>query len=200
MKPHQLLYKIAEDKSLPEKRVSVEEFAAFLTEKLLKGNFPKSLVESVVNMIDIDRDGYIGEHDLLIYLERHRYFGSDTKTVFEKSTRSKSLGQLIDVYPKEPLSEDRVLLMLRELHIAMEKKKLTYADVIRVLDPSKTGTVNLTEFHAGLDKIVKFSMPSKEGLFAYLDNLKIGLLNYESILRFLKRKPSDTTRKVVNHF
>lgn len=197
IKPIQLLHKIAErkeDSGDGGKKVTIEDFANFVEEKILKSKYSKKSVLNVATKIDIDNDGYIGDHDLQTFLERYGYL--EPKSSLRRSMRSSSVGQTADLFPKEPLSEERLQHLLRELHQVMDKKRMSYSDFIRLLDPHENGTININDFNAGLDKLIKFSAPAKDGLFAYLDHLKIGIIDYASVLRLLKRSSMSSKKNV----
>jgi hypothetical protein len=52
-------------------------------------------------------------------------------------------------------------------------------DFFKVLDSNNDGFVTINEFSSGLDKFIMLSVSAKEGLFTYLDNLKIGMFDFE---------------------
>ncbi len=60
-------------------------------------------------------------------------------------------------------------------------------DFFKVLDSNNDGFVTINEFSSGLDKFIMLSVSAKEGLFTYLDNLKIGMFDFEQFNNVFKR-------------
>lgn len=48
----------------------------------------------------------------------------------------------------------------------------------RTMDLDGDGFVSITEWNEVVDKWIKLSKPAKEGMFAYLDHLKIGMFDF----------------------
>ena len=142
------------------------------------------MIDELVERIDIDRDGYIGESDIDTFLGRYNYLESKDvlkKTVF-RGLKSDSV-----LFPKVPLSEEKIEFVLQDIRAGMKHKNMAIYDVLRLLDANKQGFITVSELSKGLDKIVKLSQPAKDGLFAYLDRMKIGMIDYPTLQRFLKR-------------
>jgi len=56
-------------------------------------------------------------------------------------------------------------------------KRIKIYDYFKILDKNKDGFIDINEFSNGLKEIVDFSIPIIEGMFSYLDNMKIGLVD-----------------------
>ena len=61
----------------------------------------------------------------------------------------------------------------------------------RALDSNSDGFITINEILEGLDKFVKFPEEMKEGFFAYLDNMRIGMVDYPRFLTVMKKQPSE---------
>jgi Ca2+-binding EF-hand superfamily protein len=99
------------------------------------------------------------------------------------------------IYPKIPLSEEKIEVVLRDLRQALDNKKISFHEFIKMIDVNDIGFITINDFSSGLDKVIKFSQHAKDGLFAYIDKLKIGMINYADFLKILKR--SVTEKKIV---
>lgn len=60
-----------------------------------------------------------------------------------------------------------------------------------MIDVNEVGFITINDFSAGIDKVMKLSEPAKDGLFAYMDKLKIGMINYPDFLKVLKRSVAE---------
>ena len=47
--------------------------------------------------------------------------------------------------------------------------------------------ITINDFCKNVDQIIKLSQPVKEGLFAYMDKLKIGLVDLKNFLKFMNK-------------
>jgi len=128
----------------------------------------------------LNRDNYIGEAEK-----------QGTRTNFYQVTPTNN-----EVFPKEPLSEEKVEVVLRDLKKALNDKGIAFYDFVRMLDINEVGFISINEFSAGLDNVIKLSQPTKDGLFAYIDKRKIGMIGYDEILKILKRSVIDNKVEV----
>lgn len=51
-------------------------------------------------------------------------------------------------------------------------------DLFKALDSNSDGFITIDEWQKNLDPIYKFSTAIKDGLFAYMDKNKIGMIDY----------------------
>lgn len=65
---------------------------------------------------------------------------------------------------------------------ALISQKIAYREAFNRFDSNKDGFLNFAEFSQGIDKIIKFSQPIKEKLFALMDKNNIGLVDYPNFL------------------
>lgn len=68
-----------------------------------------------------------------------------------------------------------------------------------MFDTDSDGYCTIPEFYCGIDNWIRLSDYGKEGLFAYLDHLKIGMFDYERWHNVLKRYILEEPR-VRSHF
>lgn len=67
--------------------------------------------------------------------------------------------------------------MLIQLRGKAKKKGIKPSDLFLKLDTNKDGFLDINEFSEGLSQLVDVSQVLKEGLFVYLDNMHIGLVD-----------------------
>jgi len=58
-----------------------------------------------------------------------------------------------------------------------------------IIDSNKDGFIDINEFNDGLQEIVDFGKPTKDALFSYFDNMKIGLIDQQRFMEVLKKSP-----------
>ena len=171
------------------KLVSVEDFGEFLYGLNKATNQSRNACEKFARKIDINNDGYIDDTDFNTFLNRGGYIQeaekSATKVAFQTTPTSAEL------FPKVPLSEERTDVVLRDLRKALENKGVSYYDFVRMLDLNETGFITINDFFAGLDKVIQFSQPTKDGLFAYIDKRRIGMITHDEVLKLLNRSVLD---------
>ncbi len=63
---------------------------------------------------------------------------------------------------------------------------MSFYDAYSLLDVNKDGFFTANEIDI-LDKILKLSRRVKDGLFAYLDNTKIGMVDYQRFLNVINK-------------
>ena len=169
-------------------KLTIEEFSEFIA-SLFKESAPlnKKIFSLVGELIDIDNDGAIDENDLQVYINRFGYI--DLKKVIKNNfLNAEKTG---DVFPKIPLSEEKTEIILRDLRQALDRKKISFYDFIKTIDPNDVGFISVNQLTIGLNKILTLSQPAKDGLFAYLDKQKIGLVDPKEFLKVLKKTVID---------
>ena len=55
---------------------------------------------------------------------------------------------------------------------------MSFYDLFKALDSNSDGFITIDEWQKNLDPIYKFSQNIKDGLFAYMDKNKIGMIDY----------------------
>ena len=64
------------------------------------------------------------------------------------------------------------------------------------MDTNQDGFVTIDEFCKGLDEILPLPQHVKEGFFAYIDRLKIGVIDYHNFLKVMGR--NINVKEIVN--
>lgn len=169
-------------------RVTKDSFTDFINERVFKDTAPLETLEQLTDRIDVDKDGFIGENDIAAFLSRYGY--AESKQALKSAVLQGSAGQT-ELFPKEPLSEDKMDIVLRDIRMALTTKHINYIDFVKSMDPSDNGFVVINDFSVGLDKVIKLSKPIKDGLFAYADKMKIGMVDYPTLLTLFKRTVID---------
>jgi Ca2+-binding EF-hand superfamily protein len=77
--------------------------------------------------------------------------------------------------------------IMREVKQTLTRKKISLIEAFKLIDSDSDGFVTVSEFEVGIDKIVKLSARAKQALFAYLDNLKIGMFDSERFSSVMSR-------------
>lgn len=186
-------------------KVSSEILSAYIHRHI----FPTSFYNEVcyyLEKADIDQDGFIDNEDLDIFLQRHKYLNkrpmtsnpSQKTNKFEGSHSQRGLNfgdTLPGLYPKEPLDEGKADIVIRDLRQALFFKKISFFDFFKILDANKDGFITIEEFCNGMDKVIKFSQPIKEGFFSFMDKQKIGMIDYKAFL--LTMNKSIFTKQAV---
>jgi len=190
------LYEKRNKEASNDKAIKVDEFGEFLYSICKNLIQNKEICISFAKKIDINRDGNIDETDLNTFLNRNEYISEAEKEGIKTNLfQSNPTNQ--EVFPKIPLSEEKMVSVLRDLRQALDNKGISYYDFVRRLDVNEVGFITVSDFCKELDKIIKFSQPTKDGLFAYIDKRKIGMIDYDEIINILKK--SVVSAQAVSH-
>ena len=178
-------------------KVSSEVLAAYIHRTV----FPNGYFNEVCHYIekaDIDKDGFIDSEDFSIFLQRYKYFKSKRPLTSQPLSQSQKLGNFSQktlkfseispgLFPKEPLDESKADIVIRDLRQALFFKKISFFDFFKILDFNKDGFITIEEFCQGMEKVIKFSQPIKEGFFSYMDKQKIGMIDYKAFLMTMNK-------------
>lgn len=189
VQPGRVIRKIYEKKygtSSGQKLIPIADFGDFLYDITKPQIRSKEACVNFAKKIDINHDDFIDDTDFNTFLNRSGYIAEaekeGTRTNFAQTTASNG-----DLFPKAPLSEERLNAVLRDLRQALTNKNLSYFDFVRMLDTNEVGFITINDFSVGIDKVIQFSQPTKDGLFAYMDKRKIGMVGQDEILKTLNR-------------
>lgn len=192
--PPKLLRKLSEKKNKEitnGRATNIEDFAEFLFEISQPFVKNKENCKVFASKIDINNDALIDETDLTTFLNRIGYIAEAEKEIV-KTNSLKNVSTNQELFPKAPLSEKKIVEVLRDLRQALENKGISNHDFVRRLDVNEVGFITISDFCKELDKIIKFSQPIKDGFFAYIDKRKIGMVDYDEIINMLKRSIINT--------
>lgn len=73
---------------------------------------------------------------------------------------------------------------------------MTFYELFKLLDQNQDGFITINEWQTNLDKVKKMSQNAKNGLFAYMDKQKIGMIDYQSFLTVLEINVSEYVDKI----
>ena len=166
-------------------KVDVEEFSDFLASLFKESVIKRNIFPLISALIDLDHDGLIDENDFQVYINRFGYID------FKATIKNNLLNGTGDIFPKVPLSEEKIEIILRDLRQCLNRKKISFYDFIKTIDPNGVGFISVNQLGAGLDRVLTLSQPAKDGLFAYLDKQKIGLVDPKEFIKVLKRTIMD---------
>ncbi len=183
IKTKELVAKIANTNN----KVSIERFSDFLYQICQSSLIKRKNCLIFAQKVDLDHDGFISDVDIDTFRARSNYIiEGDRKTVSQNSNKSGPA-----IFPKVPLPEEKVEVIIRDLRHALNQKRVSFFDFFKMIDVSKNGFVSINDFSAGVDKIAKFSQPIKDGLFAYIDKERLGIINYDDFVHVLQRSMAD---------
>lgn len=75
------------------------------------------------------------------------------------------------------LPDDKLQIILDNLKFVLRQKKLSFDEAFKLMNSENNGFITAAEFDVGINKFIRLSNIAKEGLFSYLDNLKIGMFD-----------------------
>jgi len=184
-----LIEKIAK-KSFEEheaKKITVQSFSEFLIDLCKAAFIKKETCSNFAQKVDIDKDGFVSETDIETFRVRSNYLQEGEKVSYLKQ------GKRLDnaLFPKSPLPEEKIEVILRDLRHALNQKRISFYNFFKMIDVSNTGFININDFNAGIDKVIKLSQPIKDGFFAYMDKERLGIINYDDFVGILKRSIAD---------
>lgn len=172
-------------------KVPISLFGFFLKNNILEQGSPMES-DQVADRIDIDRDGYVSKEDLETFIVRSGLY-SKTKLLQSELASPKNLR----LFPTEPLSEQDVQSLLRELRIILDNQRVTNYELFTKLDVNEDGFLTIDEFCTGLEKIIPLPRLITEGFFAYIDKQKVGFLDLESFLKVLKKSVNVKDKVII---
>lgn len=190
-------------------KVSSDALAAYIHRNV----FPNCFYNEVcfyIEKADIDQDGFIDADDLSIFLQRYKYLQntkrpltahplSQSQKIGVEASKTQRNIKTIEIapnlFPKDPLDEAKADIVIRDLRQALFFKKISFFEFFKILDMNKDGFITIEEFCQGMDKVIKFSQPIKEGFFSYMDKQKIGMIDYKAFL--LTMNKSIFTKQAV---
>ena len=171
-------------------RVTKPLFSLFLQMILIKQESSPEC-DRLVEHIDIDQDGYISKEDLETFVKR-----SSLHLRSSKHNRVVSQGE-VKLFPTEPLSEQDIEKLLRELRRIMDRRRINNYELFAKMDGNEDGFITIDEFCTGLEKIIPLPRLITEGFFAYIDKFKIGMIDLANFLKVMRK--SIYVKEVVSH-
>lgn len=161
-------------------------------------------IKDFCERVDIDKDGMVDFHDLSTFLSRHHFIETVTKRLietvktsygFDLGGRLKSSSE-INLFPTQPLDEAKVGPILRDLRNSLIARNISYHEFFSKLDSNKDGLITFNEFEDGMKTISTFSAEVLKGLFAFFDRQKIGMIDFKTFLRYVKKTLFDKNEDI----
>jgi Ca2+-binding EF-hand superfamily protein len=130
------------------------------------------------------------------FLEKYNYFESVYFTKFEPTRdliRNKSYQNnnitlnTKGLFPTDRLDESKIDKVLRDLRRNLEIKNIGFAQFFQMIDNDKDGFITIQEFSESIERVIPLSQYIKDGLFAYIDKLHIGMIDYTFFNKFLNK-------------
>lgn len=153
-------------------------FATFL-QGIMRDSNPGE-INHFAEVIDIDGDGCISKEDLETFVRR-------TLQLSDSHQRSLTEPRALNVYAIEPLDEKDFNRAIFEIRKVMDRKRMGNLEFFKKLDANDDGFLSIEEFCANIDKVVVFPQKVKEALFAAMDKLKIGMIDYKTFLKTMQK-------------
>ena len=166
--------------------VSVSKFADFLKSKVEKRKEHGELVR-YAKLIDVDKDGYIGEEDLktcLSNIHSQAFFDNGGSALAASQFNSEQ--RFFPTTLAGHIGDAKVISVCSQIRAAMTRKKVSYIKLFKSCDPDGVGMANLGQFTRGVNSVVTVAPPLLEKLFNIMDVNKIGMTDYAKFERVLK--------------
>jgi len=77
--------------------------------------------------------------------------------------------------------------VIRDLRIILEKKNMKYQDLFKFIDKDQHGFITAKEFSQQIDKLISISSIIKDEFFAYMDKMRIGMVDLEQFLKVMRK-------------
>ncbi|EAR88078.2 EF-hand protein (macronuclear) [Tetrahymena thermophila SB210] len=183
------------------------------TEGMLLNNFVKGLQQLIFqkdpqiianscDIIDIDKDGFIDKFDLETFLKRYSYIQSSIgHNDFSQSDFTKNQ-ENYRVFPTKEIQTDQLERIIRDLKNHLVERKISLYDSFKFLDSNNDGFITISELNENLQKNLQFQLSQLaiNGLFSYLDYLRIGMFDYSRWHQVLSRIILQTEPIISDNF
>ncbi|KAL4493987.1 hypothetical protein ABPG72_022004 [Tetrahymena utriculariae] len=189
---HKFLQKL---KSITQQNKSNQSSEGILLNNFVKGLqkliFQKDLqtIANSCDIIDIDKDGFIDKFDLETFLKRYSYIQSSIgHNYFSQSDFTKNQ-ENYRVFPTKEIQTDQLERIISDLKNHLVERKISLYDSFKFLDSNNDGFITISELNENLQKNLQFQLSQLaiNGLFSYLDYLRIGMFDYSRWHQVLSR-------------
>jgi hypothetical protein len=96
----------------------------------------------------------------------------------QEITRLHTLPLRQSLFPMGQLNSKDLNKVLRDLRHTLFVKKISNYEFFKLMDLNQDGFISINEFHTELPKILPLPKPILDGLFAYMDRHRIGMIDY----------------------
>ncbi|KAL4476370.1 hypothetical protein ABPG74_010103 [Tetrahymena malaccensis] len=170
------------------------------SEGILLNNFVKGLqqlifqkdpqiIANCCDIIDIDKDGFVDKFDLETFLKRYSYIQSSIgHNDFSQQDFTRNQ-ENYKVFPTKEIQTDQLERIIRDLKNHLIERKISLYDSFKFLDSNNDGFITISELNENLHKNLQFQLSQLaiNGLFSYLDYLRIGMFDYSRWHQVLSR-------------
>ncbi|EAS02007.2 EF hand protein (macronuclear) [Tetrahymena thermophila SB210] len=136
-------------------------------------------------------------HSNSTFINNYTYQFTTNSSLKQNEDRQLLINNSPPCFPTNPLSEEMINLILRDLRKNIRDKKITFKQLFDLLDTDKNGMISCSEFMDGLDKYILLSQPVKDGFFAYMDKLHIGMIDISNFLKVLEKSVKENAQDQV---
>ena len=160
-------------KGRSDRKVTTRTFSEFIKNKVQKKKSMQEL-QNLADLIDIDQDGFIDEHDLqtcLNNLDNDSFFTNNGQNTIGFQNERK-------FYPTERLTDRQTFDFTAKLRQSLSENGISAREAFHKFDTNKDGFLSFSELSAGLDTLTEISQFYKEKLFAMMDLHSTGLLPF----------------------
>lgn len=113
--------------------------------------------------MDIDKDGYIDEHDFNNFLKRHVYLDptksydlqEDMKSMSSTSSVTRMSFQQLKTVPHYKITDDKAAKILIKMRKALNVYRYSYKEFFAIIDENKNGFIVVDQFLRNVNKICK---------------------------------------------
>lgn len=159
----------------------------------------ESKIKEFCEKVDIDKDGKVDYHDISTFMGRHDFIENQTmrlldtvKTVYGFNLMpTKHSATATCLFPVERIDESKIGNMLRGLRNALLARNISYHEFFSKLDANKDGLITYDEFLNGIRAVINWPDNIISGVFAYFDRQKIGMIDFKSFLRVIRKTLFD---------
>jgi Ca2+-binding EF-hand superfamily protein len=146
--------------------------------------FIKDLNRNIICKLDVDQDGKISILDLKSLLEKY------TKTNFFKYENNDENLE-VNLFGADKLDENTFKNLVKSIKNALKQKNMTVSGLFNKLDTNGDGMITITEFNQNLDSYIEIAPHIKDMFFNYLDQRKMGMLDYNTFKVIFKEYSSE---------
>ncbi|KAL4491412.1 hypothetical protein ABPG72_008068 [Tetrahymena utriculariae] len=131
------------------------------------------------------------------FINNYTYQFTTNSTLKQNEDGQLLINNSLPCFPTNPLAEEMINLILRDLRKNIRDKKISFKQLFDLLDTDKNGMISCSEFMDGLDKFILLSQPVKDGFFAYMDQLHIGMIDINNFLKVLEKSVIENAQDQV---
>ena len=169
------------------KEISIDNFYNYLKENIYQIEFPKVILYK----LDLDKDGKISLLDLEVNLNNFNYVDSIKYNFINKENRETSKIELCQTFNSDVIEKSDFKSITKKIKRNLLVSGISMKGFLKILDPSSTGFVTLSNFCKYVSNVYPLSETLKQSYFNYLDYYKTGLIDYKTFNVMFKEYESS---------